>query len=188
MLDTRATRVANAVQYQVNEAMTQMFPELMVQAARIIDNEQTLIEKFPQHKDSIRELCQLKLDILAPNYVMDRIKHQKDQAQKEVIRHTKIWAKDYSFGAYLDAKGQIDSKKMKKDFAKNGGYNGGQVWVRAVVNEFNEKMVPYANQLRKELGAEYTDSERKQGEKLNIMLTKHNQLVMRNKPLLQAVA
>jgi hypothetical protein len=184
MLDTRATRVANAVQYQVNEAITQFFPELMTKATSIVNSEQMLIEKFPQHKASIRELCQLKLDTLAPNYVMDRIKHQKDQAQKEVIRRVKVWAKDYSFGAYLDAKGQIDSKKMKRDFVKNGG----QAWVRAVVAEFNEKMVPYANQLRKELGAEYTASERRQGEKLNIMLVKHNQLVMRNKPLLQAVA
>ena len=184
MLDKRARRIASAVQYQVNESLSRAFPELMVQAARIIDNEQTLIEKFPKHEASIRELCQLKLDSLAPAHHMNEIKQKRDQAQREVIRRARAWAKDYSFGAYLDAKGQIDSKKMKKDFVKNGG----QAWVRAVVAEFNEKMVPYANQLRIELGAEYSDSERRQGERLNIMLAKHNQLVMRNKPLLQAVA
>jgi hypothetical protein len=184
MLDARAIRITNAIQYQRSEAMTQFFPELMVKATSIVNSEKMLIEKFPQHEASIRELCQLKLDALAPGYVMDSLKHQKDQAQKEVIRRAKLWAKDYAFGAYLDAKCQIDSKKIKRDFAKNGG----QAWVRAVVTEFNEKMVPYANQLRIELGAEYTDSEREQGKKLNIMLLKHNQLVMRDKHLLQAVA
>ena len=180
MLDDRAIRITNAVQYQVTEAITQFFPELMEKATTIVNSEQMLVDSHPEHEDSIRELCQLKLDTLAPCYVMDRIKHQKEKAQKEVISRVKVWAKDYSFGAYLDAKGQLDAKKVKKDFHRNGGSK----WVTSVVNEFNDKLVPYANQLRDELDAEYTEQQRNQGNKLNAMLVRHNQLVMRNKHLI----
>jgi len=177
---TKAERIAAAVQVQVNDVMIQMFPELLPEAHKIVSSEEMMIAKFPNNEKDIKELCQLKLDTLALRFRLDRIKEKRDVAQVEVVKKVKAWAKSKPYGAYLDSKGILCHKKMIKGFK-------GKDWVYKMVEAYNAELVPFSNNLRAEMGAEYTPDEKAQGEKLNTMLVKHNQLVMRNQHLLKAI-
>jgi len=179
MANTKAERATAAIQLKVNDVMTQVYPELLPKAINILDVEEDLLNRFPDSAAQTKELTQLKLDTLALNHRMIEIKAKREAAQREVLKKVKAWAKPRSYGAYLDAKGVLCPKKMRKDFI-------GKDWVNAIVDSYNTELVPYAKQLEQEMGAEYTPAEKEQCEKLNVMLHRHNQLVKETNRLLRA--
>jgi hypothetical protein len=176
-------RIANATKYQVNEVMSRFFPELLEKAISIVESEKILISKNPKQADEIKELTQLKLDTLAPNHYMNEIRQRRDAAKREVVKAVKVWAKDKVYGKYLNAQGQMDQKKLKTDFIKNGRT---KEWLSTVLDPYNTELIPYATQLEKEMGAAYSPEEVDRGEKLNVMLHKHNTLVNRARSLITA--
>jgi hypothetical protein len=171
-------RIAAATQYQVNEVMTRFYPELIKNAMSIVESEKILIAKHPEHEASIRELCQLKLDTLAANHYMSEVRARREGAKREVSKAVKDWAKSKAYGKYLGSDGLLDSKKVKKDFVKNGANKS---WLSEIVEAYNNELVPYAKKLEKEMGAEYTPDEKSRGETLNDMLRKHNAMVMQQR-------
>ncbi len=183
MLDARAIRITNATQYQVNEVMSRFYPELIEKAISIIEGEKVLIAKNPNLADEITELAQLKLDTLAFNHYMSEVRSRREAAKAEVGKKIKLWAKDKIYGKYLNAKGLIDDKKLKADFIKNGRT---KQWLSTVLDPYNNELVPYAQQLEKEMGAAYSDDEKALGEKLNNMLMKHNTMATRQRRLIVA--
>ena len=176
-------RIANATKFQVNEVMSRFFPELLEKAISIVESEKILIAKHPKQADEIKELTQLKLDTLAPNHYMNEIRQRRDAAKREVIKVVKVWAKDKVYGKYLNAQGLMDQKKLKADFIKNGRT---KEWLSTVLYPYNNEFVPYATQLEKEMGAAYSDDEMDRGEKLNVLLHKHNTLVNQQRRLITA--
>ena len=176
---SKAERAAAAVQVRVNEVMTQMYPELLPKALDILDVEEDLLTRFPDSAAQTKELTQLKLDTLALNHRMTSIRLKREAAQKEVLKKVKAQAKHKPYGPYLDAKGILCVKKMRKDFK-------GKDWLTAIVDAYNTELVPYAKQLAKDMGADYTPAEKEQGEKLNVMLHRHNQLVTKTNLLFKA--
>lgn len=174
-------RIADATMYQVNEVMTRFFPELLEKAMSIVESEKVLLAKHPEHEASIRELCQLKLDTLAANHYMSEIRARREGAKREVIKEIKAWAKSKAYGKYLGSDGLLDSKKVKKDFVKNGASKS---WLSEIVEAYNNELVPYAQQLNKEMGADFTPDEKARGETLNDMLRKHNELVTQHRRFL----
>mgnify|MGYP007004378450 FL=1 len=176
-------RITNAIQYQVNEAMSRIFPELLGKAISIVESEKILIAKHPKQADEIKELTQLKLDTLAHNHYMNEIRQRRDAAKRDVSKVIKVWAKDKVYGKYLNAQGQMDQKKMASDFIKNGRT---KEWLSTVMDLYNTELIPYANQLEKEMGAAYSDDDRDRGEKLNVLLHKHNTLVIQQRRFITA--
>jgi hypothetical protein len=176
MATAETTRIVNATKLVVNKHVTQFFPELIPQATDIVAGEEQLLEKFPKQMALIKELCQLKLDTLAEQMYMSRVRDRVERAKKTVIPELKAWAKDKSFGPYLNSQALLDTKnkKLRDAYTRNG-----REWLSKIINEYNEQMVPYANELSKKHGADYTDSEKTRGDALNKQLMRHNQLAMK---------
>lgn len=171
-----ATRAAKAVQFKKSECITQAFPELLGKAVNIVKSEEVLVNKHPELASDIKELCQIKLDTLSTQFVLDKRKREVEQAKLELTKHLKHFSKGKIYNGYLDNKTrQLDVKKVGKAMQNNGG----KPWVVKLVDAFNNEVVPYANKLTQELGAEFTPAEQKLGSELNAKLVRHNQLAIR---------
>jgi hypothetical protein len=139
-------RIITATSYTIpGSAYTRMFPELIPEVVKIIQGEQELNKKFPSQFALTRRVCDLKLAILVPKLLCDEIQSRVDRSIADAARATRSWAKDKSFGPYLDNKGVMDQKKLKKLYLAKG-----QAEFSRVRDEYNELCVPYANALLKQ--------------------------------------
>lgn len=170
MSEVADIRVVEAGTIKLNEAMTQVIPELMFDAAKCIRNHDLIVDKYPEHIFELNQMLNLRLRIIKETYLCDKIQNRINRIKQETAKTVIVWAKDKSFGPMLGKDGLIDMKKVKTLVQSKG-----KDYVIKAVAEYNKQLVPFAN---KTLGPKgnWSKEEKAQAQALQDLQREHNAL------------
>lgn len=172
-------RVQEAGTIKVNEVLTQVVPELMYEAAKAIQNHDLVVEKYPEHAFVLNKMLDLRLRIIKETYLCDQINARVERIKREVAAKLVVWAKDKSFGPMLGKDGLIDMKKAKKL-----ALSIGKDRVIKAVNDYNNQLVPYANELKGTKG-DWSREESARATALQNLQREHNALAIQMRALIK---
>jgi hypothetical protein len=167
------TRIAEVGTIKVSSMMSQIVPELMYEAAQAIQNHDVVVAKYPEHTFELNQMLDLKLRIMKETYLCDQIQNRINRIKRETATKVIAWAKDKSFAPMLGKDGLIDMKKAKK-LAQSRGRD----YVMAAVREYNDQLVPFANQTSGPDG-DWSPEETAQATALQNLQREHNALAIR---------